>query len=81
MMDMLHRTIGEGIVITSAMESDLWHIRVDPGEVDNALLNLMLNARDAMPSGGKVTIETANQTFGAAERRLIWCLATTSDCR
>jgi two-component system CheB/CheR fusion protein len=65
MMDMLHRTIGEGIVVTSAMKPDLWHIRVDPGEVDHALLNLMLNARDAMPSGGKVTIETANETFGA----------------
>ncbi|MDB5875729.1 MAG: hybrid sensor histidine kinase/response regulator, partial [Ramlibacter sp.] len=65
MMDMLHRTIGEGIVVTSAMEPDLWHIRVDPGEVDHALLNLMLNARDAMPSGGKVTIETANETFSA----------------
>jgi len=63
MMDMLHRTIGEGIVVTSAMASDLWYVRVDPGEVDHALLNLVLNARDAMPSGGKVTIETANETF------------------
>ena len=47
------------------MEPELWYIRVDPGEVDHALLNLMLNARDAMPSGGTVTIETANETFGA----------------
>ena len=65
MMDMLHRTIGEGIVVTSAMEPELWHVRVDPGEVDHALLNLMLNARDAMPAGGTVTIETANEAFGA----------------
>jgi two-component system CheB/CheR fusion protein len=65
MMDMLHRTIGEGIVVTSVMAPDLWHIRVDPGEVDHALLNLMLNARDAMPSGGTVAIETANETFAA----------------
>jgi CheY-like chemotaxis protein len=63
MLDMLHRTIGEKIVVTSTTEPDLWHIRVDPGEVDHALLNLVLNARDAMPSGGTVTIETANETF------------------
>lgn len=68
MMDMLQRTIGEGIVVMSAMAPDLWYIRVDPGEVDNALLNLMLNARDAMPSGGTVTVETANQTFGAGAK-------------
>jgi CheY-like chemotaxis protein len=43
----------------------LWYIRVDPGEIDHALLNLVLNARDAMPSGGTVTIETANETFSA----------------
>ena len=46
------------------MEPDLWYVRVDPGEVDHALLNLVLNARDAMPSGGEVRIETANETFG-----------------
>lgn len=65
MMDMLHRTIGEGIIVTSAMGTDLWFVQVDPGEVDHALLNLVLNARDAMPSGGNVTIETANETFAA----------------
>ena len=65
MIDMLHRTIGEGIVLTPAMEPDLWYVRADPGEVDHALLNLVLNARDAMTSGGNITIETANETFAA----------------
>jgi len=65
MMDMLHRTIGEGIIVTSTMASDLWYVQVDPGEVDHALLNLVLNARDAMPTGGIVAIETANETLAA----------------
>jgi PAS domain S-box-containing protein len=58
--DLLHRTLGERIEIITALAPDLWPIKVDPGQLENALLNLALNARDAMPQGGKLVLETAN---------------------
>lgn len=67
MIEMLHRTIGEAIVLKARTAPDLWYTQVDPSEVDNVLLNLVLNARDAMPSGGAITIETANDVLGAGE--------------
>ena len=67
MVETLHRTIGETITVTSVMASDLWQVQIDPGELGNALLNLVLNARDGMPNGGKISIETANASFGAGE--------------
>ncbi|MGL1710511.1 hypothetical protein ACSTJN_23465, partial [Vibrio parahaemolyticus] len=42
---------------------DLWATRVDPSEIENAILNLAINARDAMPKGGMLNIETANTEF------------------
>jgi len=56
----LRRTLGEGISITTSLVDGLWETRVDPSQVENALLNLAINARDAMPNGGALTIETAN---------------------
>ena len=56
----LRRTLGEGISITTRIVDGLWETRVDPSQVENALLNLAINARDAMPNGGALTIETAN---------------------
>jgi signal transduction histidine kinase len=56
----LQRTFGEGIRITTDLADGLWETRVDPSQVENALLNLAINARDAMPNGGMLTIETAN---------------------
>ena len=67
MVEILHRTIGETIAVTSVMAPDLWQVQIDPGEFGNALLNLVLNARDGMPNGGKISIETANASFGAGE--------------
>ncbi|HWD60827.1 MAG TPA: response regulator [Stellaceae bacterium] len=56
----LGRTLGETISVTTLPAEALWETRVDPSQIEDALLNLAINARDAMPSGGVLTIETAN---------------------
>jgi len=58
--EMLRRTLGETIQIRTILAAGLWKAMVDPSQLETALLNLSLNARDAMPKGGKLTIETAN---------------------
>jgi signal transduction histidine kinase/DNA-binding response OmpR family regulator len=58
--DLLRRTLGEKIVIEGVVGGGLWKTLADPNQLENAILNLALNARDAMPNGGKLTIETAN---------------------
>jgi len=63
---MLRRTLGEHIEIEAIRGAGLWQAMVDPGQLENALLNLCLNARDAMPGGGRLTIETANASLDRA---------------
>jgi PAS domain S-box-containing protein len=58
--DLLRRTIGETIDLEIAARDDLWCTLCDPNQLESALLNLAINARDAMPDGGKLTISTAN---------------------
>jgi CheY-like chemotaxis protein len=58
--DLLRRTIGETIDLEIAARDDLWGTLCDPNQLESALLNLAINARDAMPDGGKLTIATAN---------------------
>ncbi|MEA2983378.1 MAG: hypothetical protein QOF09_5201, partial [Alphaproteobacteria bacterium] len=58
--DFLRRTLGEAVSLETVLAGGLWRCFVDSHQLENALLNLTLNARDAMPNGGKVTIETAN---------------------
>jgi CheY-like chemotaxis protein len=58
--ELLRRTLGENIALETVLAGGLWMTRVDPVELENALLNLVLNARDAMESNGRLTIETAN---------------------
>jgi PAS domain S-box-containing protein len=57
---MLHRIIGEDIELVYLLSDNLGKIKTDPGQIEQVILNLAINARDAMPSGGKMTIETAN---------------------
>jgi len=60
MSDLLRRTLGETIAVETVVGAGAWRIRCDPNQLESAILNLAVNARDAMPSGGKLTIETAN---------------------
>jgi PAS domain S-box-containing protein len=57
---MLRRTLGEQIVVELHPGAELWPVRVDPAQLDEAILNLAINARDAMPGGGMLSIETQN---------------------
>jgi PAS domain S-box-containing protein len=60
---MLRRLIGEDIDLSASLAPDLGQVKVDPGQIDQVIINLIANARDAMPAGGKLTIETANATL------------------
>ncbi|MDI4237735.1 response regulator [Bradyrhizobium sp. Arg237L] len=60
MSDLLQRTLGERIIVRAKIGANLWTVEADPTELEAAILNLAVNARDAMPSGGELSIETAN---------------------
>ena len=60
MVDMIRRTVGPGVSINVVNGPDIWQALVDPNQLENALLNLCINARDAMPDGGRLTIEAEN---------------------
>ncbi|MEN5145579.1 ATP-binding protein [Brevundimonas diminuta] len=63
MEDLIRRTVGPAINVEVVAGGGLWPTFVDPHQLENALLNLCINARDAMPAGGRLTIETANRWF------------------
>jgi PAS domain S-box-containing protein len=69
--DMLRRTLGETVTLTTSLSPDLWVTRVDPSQVESAIINLAVNARDAMPEGGRLLVETSNahidEAYAAAE--------------
>jgi len=72
MEDLLRRTLGEGVALELVLAGGLWLTRCDPNQLESAILNLAINARDAMPNGGKLTIETCNahldSRYAASER-------------
>ena len=67
MTEMLRRSIGPSVEIRHALASELWPVLIDTGQIETALLNVALNARDAMPGGGMVLIETANINASSEE--------------
>ncbi len=60
MSELLRQTLGEAIAIETVLAGGLWQTTIDPNQLESALLNLAINSRDAMPSGGKLTVETGN---------------------
>ncbi len=68
--DLLIRLLGENIVLHTSLAADLGAVRMDPSQVQQILLNLVLNARDAMPDGGQITIATRNCNVGVPDSKL-----------
>jgi signal transduction histidine kinase len=70
MSEVLRRTLGETVRLETVLAGGLWHALADKNQLENAVLNLAINARDAMPEGGRLTVETANchldEAYGAA---------------
>ena len=71
MLDMIRRTVGPAVQVEPRAERALWAALVDQSQLENALLNLCINARDAMPAGGSITIETANRQIDPVAARAL----------
>ena len=86
MTELLHRTLGEQVELEGVLAPRLWRIEADQNQLESAILNLAVNARDAMPEGGKLTIETANtlldETYTATDSEVVpgqYVLISVSD--
>jgi CheY-like chemotaxis protein len=74
---LLRRIIGDDVTLALRLESERARVRVDPGQIEQVILNLAVNARDAMPRGGQLTISTARATDGAGRREVRLTVADT----
>jgi signal transduction histidine kinase len=86
MTDLLHRSLGEQVELEGVLAPRLWTIEVDQNQLESAILNLAVNARDAMEGGGKLTIETANvlldESYAAVDAEVVpgqYVMASVSD--
>ena len=80
MLEMLQPLIGKRIQLQFDPDPDLNHVKADPGEIEQVIMNLVVNARDAMPEGGRILIETANQPQDFPESPpLGWALIRVTD--
>src|SRR6202011_3850822 len=70
MEKMLQPVVGKGIEVLTILESELGPVRADPGHIEQMLLNLAVNARDAMPGGGQLIVQTANAELDTAYARM-----------
>jgi PAS domain S-box-containing protein len=64
--NILARLVGEDVELRTFLDPEAGNVKADPGQIEQVLMNLVVNARDAMPEGGKLTIETSNRTLDAA---------------
>ncbi len=71
MSELLRRTLGEAVAVETIIGPELWNTLADPAQVESAILNLAINARDAMPAGGRLKVEVSNVTLTPAEARTI----------
>jgi PAS domain S-box-containing protein len=67
---LLRRVLGEDVALVATLQPALWPVRCDPGQIEQVVLNLAVNARDAMPAGGRLTIETSNYDVAEMHRAL-----------
>lgn len=83
MDDLIRRAVGERVTVDIKLDQGLWPVEVDPNQLENALLNLAVNARDAMPDGGRLTIQSQNCTNPVIEDgetlKGLFTLLTVSD--
>jgi two-component system, cell cycle sensor histidine kinase and response regulator CckA len=70
MRRLLHRLIGDNIELETRLDNDIGQIHADPGQIEQVIMNLAVNARDAMPNGGTLTIRTANAVFANPDTQL-----------
>ncbi|HEU5040926.1 MAG TPA: response regulator, partial [Gemmatimonadales bacterium] len=66
---MLRRLLGPEVTLETDLDPALWYVLADPGQIEQVLMNLVVNARDAMPRGGRLRVATANRTIAAGEER------------